>query len=498
MLPTGLMSHLDTISEKGGLLHKGIALYLKELYKNHSGGLGHKALYKPGDQKYKEIEAYERRIMIESRNKLVRELEQEKQRARENEKRMREIEKEKEEAKRVHAELFKEFQELENAKRDLGIKLETKVQVSENDIERHRNQSRFIFDLLKKNVLESNIKNSEEKVVLDVTEDFDIQYFFDFYSNKKEREDKTYLFRDLDYQGKKGYHNKKLLQAWNVKVEACIKASKHTNDYQAVDEGGPTSQFLSEFWNQMGDLGVKFNVKNTYEITLVVGDIVKYKKDFVSVTRIWKHGEEDRFRIRSVGGDEEQIDDVTREELVLEFGRIKLFEREDECFIPVTDEKLENDYDKFSKYRPTMTFEQIKAKAKVFYRAIGRVMFHCVSDGKNSIAGNALPSLYKNYLFRGAKPGEKGYHPNDLYYHLIELDKNCLKNLKGHTVCDYMGFFGYEDEKFLIDKREMTFDIYSSLVAPKKFIEDRQIAVNGLKEGLTLNGSYKCSHGFLF
>ena len=64
MTPIGLMSHLQTIADGGGYLHKGISLYLQELYKDHLGGRGHKGLYKPGDDMYKEAEAEERRESI--------------------------------------------------------------------------------------------------------------------------------------------------------------------------------------------------------------------------------------------------------------------------------------------------------------------------------------------------------------------------------------------------------------------------------------------------
>ena len=56
-LPKGLMDHLKKIGDGGGYLHLGTELYLRKLYGNLYGNIGHKALYNAGDPDYKRAEA---------------------------------------------------------------------------------------------------------------------------------------------------------------------------------------------------------------------------------------------------------------------------------------------------------------------------------------------------------------------------------------------------------------------------------------------------------
>jgi hypothetical protein len=55
--PIGLMSHLES-KKNSCVLHLGVYKYLWELY-GDLRGIGHKALYKMGDPKYKRAEALE-------------------------------------------------------------------------------------------------------------------------------------------------------------------------------------------------------------------------------------------------------------------------------------------------------------------------------------------------------------------------------------------------------------------------------------------------------
>ena len=60
-LPFGLMDHVRKLGESGGYLHLAVQLYLETLHAKKWGSIGHKALYKPGDENYKKAEAAEKK-----------------------------------------------------------------------------------------------------------------------------------------------------------------------------------------------------------------------------------------------------------------------------------------------------------------------------------------------------------------------------------------------------------------------------------------------------
>jgi hypothetical protein len=57
--PKGLMDHLHKVAENGGYMHLGIELYIRKLYENHWGRVGHKALYNGDDAMYRQAVAAE-------------------------------------------------------------------------------------------------------------------------------------------------------------------------------------------------------------------------------------------------------------------------------------------------------------------------------------------------------------------------------------------------------------------------------------------------------
>ena len=63
--PKGLMDHLRKLGqEEGCYMHRGIELYIKNLYENYWGNVGHKALYNGEDAMYRQAIAAETKFKL--------------------------------------------------------------------------------------------------------------------------------------------------------------------------------------------------------------------------------------------------------------------------------------------------------------------------------------------------------------------------------------------------------------------------------------------------
>ena len=75
---------------------------------------------------------------------------------------------------------------------------------------------------------------------------------------------------------------------------------------------------------------------------------------------------------------------------------VELFESKSDGFIPVRDDYFENSLLKFNKWTPDMTQEDLEARAKLYYRAVGRFLLHVMADGRNPIPTTVLPEFFRN------------------------------------------------------------------------------------------------------
>jgi len=116
-------------------------------------------------------------------------------------------------------------------------------------------------------------------------------------------------------------------------------------DYQPVDEGGPTREFFNQIFSQLGNLEVRFNEKT---------------------------------------GVEEPI---------------KLYEMSSGGFSPITDDILQN------KLRKVQESERADFERKIacYYRCIGRLIVHCMLSHSKLIGKIDVPSQVLPLLFQSGK-----------------------------------------------------------------------------------------------
>ena len=177
---------------------------------------------------------------------------------------------------------------------------------------------------------------------------------------------------------------------------------------KATDEGGPTAHFLSETWKQMGDLKVTFPVSQKNRVAW--SEVSHLSKDHILKVM---HGEKratpfekskkgnDFYRIqydiekgKEFEGTKATI--VSKKELIIVEVGIRLFEIENISFIPITDERLSDCFGILSKHFPITTLEKVKEKARLIYRALGRIMLFCIINNQHVIASHVLPRLFRN------------------------------------------------------------------------------------------------------
>ena len=125
--------------------------------------------------------------------------------------------------------------------------------------------------------------------------------------------------------------------------------------------------------------------------------------------------------------------------------------------------------------------EEARGVVHPYYRALGRILFYCIAQNI-TIASIALPELYRNYLLRGIDPEDERYSLPDLAHDVVRLVP--LKYKEG----DYQDAI----RKYLLafnDDKEIPLDHDTFRAKVKEnFIDSCDIALDALKEGLSLDG----------
>jgi len=216
------------------------------------------------------------------------------------------------------------------------------------------------------------------------------------------------LLDDLDERENKD--NSFLLRDLSFHKDKHFHASKLIVDWvikfgAALDEGGPTKHFFSEVWAQLETLKVHaFGVE------------------------------------------------------------VELFEESPVGAMPTSDEKLR--CEGIKNIEPDVV-EIIVGKAKRYYRAIGRIMFHSLVRGF-VVSSTAMPRFYRNVIFREC-----------------DLQDSRYKHMK---VIKDLDTTGYKLSEMYDDLDEDSSEIFITKTLHDQFIVLRSIAINSLKEGLTLDG----------
>ena len=199
-----------------------------------------------------------------------------------------------------------------------------------------------------------------------------------------------------------------------------MKGKEEIERSTAVDEGGPTREFLSQIWQQMGNLAVSMDIPEGAEkdVDLEVGSTVMVKDKGYSVGgTVVKINERDfslgkgkkameTYNICLEDGGEKLA--VKRNKIFAMEVRIKLFERQLTGFVPSSDEKTIHDIERTAKRavpgsEDTLEISDAREKLikdtlhkmKKFYCAIGRIMIHCLATD-HPISSVAMPRFYQN------------------------------------------------------------------------------------------------------
>jgi hypothetical protein len=132
-----------------------------------------------------------------------------------------------------------------------------------------------------------------------------------------------------------------------------------------------------------------------------------------------------------------------------------------------------------SKFGKNAEIEEIRAALRPYYRAVGRIMLHCFFHDI-PLAAHTMPPLLRHYLLRGVSPIDKGYPLSDLVTDVVKMTNLSSAD---NPVVEFVEMCGDDEEA------ENTEDNFR-LMAHKRFIEESDISLEALKEGLTLDGTF--------
>lgn len=121
----------------------------------------------------------------------------------------------------------------------------------------------------------------------------------------------------------------------------------------------------------------------------------------------------------------------------------------------------------------------LEAKARSYYRAVGRAILYCLRTN-NTIASHAVPGLYRNYLLRGVSPLSEEYKIDDLVQDVMPLTS-------GIPLDQFMEIFVMYSETE--EDGETDTKVIFRKAVHSRWIGDRSIALEALREGITLEGT---------
>ena len=362
-----LMSHLEKVGERDdtmGLIHRGIHKYIHILYKNHNSGLGHKALFKYGDDNYRKIEKFETKRENDIIQDLYMKIVLEEEQRLESERLLKDMESQlvKKGLERLNKDKFDEITALSKNFRTLDLQLSVKKKLSSEALLKHQQQVVRIFQSIRA------CATKNQDVTLRIPFDFELQKLMHEWYNasisSNPSDDVLFLFQDFCNKGDVS----KFLAEWNIQfyissLHASGKRRRRKEikemeeDTMAVDKGGPTAQFLNEFWKQLDGLKASVSVND----------------------RVYM---------------------------------FKLFEISDKALLPYPDDVLTQGIG------DDRVREAALGVARKWYRAIGRVMIHSIMgsriegvDKHFPLPSHIIPRFFRSVILSGTNCSEKDYYP---------------------------------------------------------------------------------------
>jgi len=432
--PHGLMQHLETKSRNKKGLHFFVQLYVVELYgPPYCGSVGHKGLYPKSSKSHRQAEAYEKKIMVRAYKKLEDELKQER---RENEKLEQEVKQHEEDFKqleKVSEDLAERLKNQEKNAKLLNVDVEQMKELEKDMDSKRIDQFYQSYRGIMRgfvNMIDMGNKGSGGSVEIKVSDKFKIEALFEeLYEGKK----KSFLFKSVDSKNENVAG--KILRDWKVVFDASeiSKLKSVKQETEAVDEGGPSKEFMNLVWKRLHKL----------EVTAKGND-----------------------------GNQKSV---------------KLMDRSDTGYLmPQTDDKIQVFFDSV----PASNHEAIRKKIEAYYQAIGKLFLHALAshwhtDDSESgsslmIPSTTLPPFYRQYLLRGCKPDDEDY-PN----HEVVRDINAIGFSWGvDQVIGKPSHLFFDDD----DLEPFTEETFFSKFLPKIYLDERCTALENIREGLTLEG----------
>jgi len=160
--------------------------------------------------------------------------------------------------------------------------------------------------------------------------------------------------------------------------------------------------------------------------------------------------------------------------------KFRLFEDTETGSIPRKDEEFE-----LLKGHSEELYHDVITRAKIYYRALGRIMFHTILNG-HTIPKETIPAFFRNVIFRECEPKDNKYH-DDILQQLheigIKIDPKSLLGLKvGEIIsCD--------DLNEVSNNQIITKENFFTTVIQNYTVMSRQVSISSIKEGLTLCGA---------
>jgi hypothetical protein len=342
--------------------------------------------------------------------------------------------------KRTNNELGNKYASIKKGGKDLDLKLESAPEpLTDEELKMWRKQTLACFALARiAKYRDPKIgTDKEEKVVIKLPNKLNLQDFFENSISKSAPKESTFLFRELENKAKKvdvernahlrtQYYGYKLLLDWDVRFEAPIKRKNGRkilggDQMEGIDEGGPTSQFVSQFCSQLGELYVMLPIKNDTSknyVDLSGGNIdpskfltpkrgykVRYQGREATIMRYYsetviKNSPQSLGKLYSADlsfNDNDSVEEgVHRHKYQVIEIAIQLYVQQTSGFEPLKDDSFQNEYDVARKYEPQITVDDLAKTARKYYRAVGRFLLHVMIDGKNPIPSTTMPLFWRN------------------------------------------------------------------------------------------------------
>jgi hypothetical protein len=139
-----------------------------------------------------------------------------------------------------------------------------------------------------------------------------------------------------------------------------------------------------------------------------------------------------------------------------------------------------------------------------YYRAVGRILLHCLAvdnyfkiedeeteflerKHRYMIGGHVLPSIYRNYLLRGVDPMDNDYELSKLLRDFVAIKDATNSNSSNMTAI----LQGLDLDESQLESMKDNPDLMHKTFREKvktNVIDEVSIALEALKEGLTLDG----------